>query len=56
MFWVHLDNEYLILGYASGRIQRSSIQILQRDEVKIKVSRYNSTRGINSTTRIRMIK
>ncbi|KAL2942457.1 Translation initiation factor IF-1 chloroplastic [Bienertia sinuspersici] len=37
MFWVRLDNEDLILGYVSGRIRR--------DRVKIKVSRYDSTRG-----------
>nr|UTM07988.1 translational initiation factor 1 [Polygonatum sibiricum]WEW64495.1 translational initiation factor 1 [Polygonatum sibiricum]WHN63922.1 translation initiation factor 1 [Polygonatum sibiricum] len=42
---VHLDNEDLILGYISGRIRRSLIRILPGDRVKIKISRYDSTRG-----------
>nr|QFV19023.1 translational initiation factor 1 [Callianthemum alatavicum] len=33
------------LGYVSGRILRSFIQILPGDRVKIEVSRYDSTRG-----------
>nr|YP_010617853.1 translation initiation factor 1 [Ruscus aculeatus]WAW82451.1 translation initiation factor 1 [Ruscus aculeatus] len=40
-----LDNEDLILGYISGRIQRSLIRILPGDRVKIEISRYDSTRG-----------
>ncbi|PIN15154.1 hypothetical protein CDL12_12212 [Handroanthus impetiginosus] len=45
MFRVRLDNEDLILGYVSGQIRRSFIQILRGDKVKIKVSHYDSTRG-----------
>nr|YP_010880646.1 translational initiation factor 1 [Callitriche hermaphroditica]WHU54433.1 translational initiation factor 1 [Callitriche hermaphroditica] len=42
---VRLDNEDLILGYVSGKIRRSFIRILPGDNVKIEVSRYDSTRG-----------
>ena len=42
---VRLDNEDVILGYVSGKIQRSFIRILPGDRVKIEVSRYDSTRG-----------
>nr|ADI88613.1 translational initiation factor 1 [Dioscorea esquirolii]ADI88616.1 translational initiation factor 1 [Dioscorea pentaphylla]ADI88622.1 translational initiation factor 1 [Dioscorea kamoonensis]ADI88625.1 translational initiation factor 1 [Dioscorea melanophyma]ADI88637.1 translational initiation factor 1 [Dioscorea menglaensis]ADI88640.1 translational initiation factor 1 [Dioscorea delavayi] len=45
MFRIRLDNEDLILGYVSGRIQRSFIRILPGDRVKIEVSRYDSTKG-----------
>ena len=45
MFRVRLDNEDLILGYASGRIRRSFIRILPGDRVKIEVSRYDSSKG-----------
>nr|YP_009477334.1 translational initiation factor 1 [Pleonotoma albiflora]AVM81878.1 translational initiation factor 1 [Pleonotoma albiflora] len=45
MFRVRLDNEDLVLGYVSGKIRRSSIQILTGDKVKIELSRYDSTRG-----------
>nr|YP_009569886.1 translation initiation factor 1 [Microtea debilis]QBC68166.1 translation initiation factor 1 [Microtea debilis] len=45
MFWIRLDNEDLILGYALGKIRRSSIRILPGDRVKIEISRYDSTRG-----------
>nr|YP_009559072.1 translational initiation factor 1 [Corallorhiza cf. striata 'CA']QBA91146.1 translational initiation factor 1 [Corallorhiza cf. striata 'CA'] len=45
MFRVRLDNEYLILGYISGKIRRSFIRILTGDRVKIEMSRYDSTRG-----------
>nr|QJS33102.1 translational initiation factor 1 [Pterocarya stenoptera]QJS33187.1 translational initiation factor 1 [Pterocarya macroptera var. insignis]WDE75520.1 translation initiation factor 1 [Pterocarya stenoptera] len=42
---IRLDNEDRILGYGSGRIRRSFIRILLEDRVKIKISRYDSTKG-----------
>ncbi|KAL4192310.1 hypothetical protein AMTRI_Chr06g193680 [Amborella trichopoda] len=45
MFQVRFDNGDLVLGYVSGRIRHSFIQILPGDRVKIEVSRYHSTRG-----------
>nr|AVM84523.1 translational initiation factor 1 [Adenocalymma validum] len=45
MFRVRLDNEDLVLGYVSGKMRRSSIQILPGDKVKIELSHYDSTRG-----------
>nr|YP_010565541.1 translation initiation factor 1 [Yoania prainii]UZA66653.1 translation initiation factor 1 [Yoania prainii] len=45
MFQVRLDNENLIIGYISGRIQHSFIRILIGDKVKVEISCYNSTRG-----------
>nr|YP_010574146.1 translational initiation factor 1 [Caladium lindenii]UZH93991.1 translational initiation factor 1 [Caladium lindenii] len=43
MFRVPLDNENLILGYVSRRIQRGFIRVLPGDRVKIEVSSYDST-------------
>nr|WQH58955.1 translational initiation factor 1 [Ludwigia hexapetala]WQH59040.1 translational initiation factor 1 [Ludwigia hexapetala] len=45
MLRFHLDNEDLILGSVSGRIQQSFslIRILREDRVKIEASRYAST-------------
>nr|YP_010164753.1 translation initiation factor 1 [Semiaquilegia guangxiensis]QRN71314.1 translation initiation factor 1 [Semiaquilegia guangxiensis] len=37
MFRVRVNNEDLILGYASGRIRRNFIQILPGDRVKMEV-------------------
>ncbi|KAL4179634.1 hypothetical protein AMTRI_Chr13g121040 [Amborella trichopoda] len=45
MFQVRLDNGDLVIGYVSGRIQRSFIRILPGERVKIEVSRYDSTWG-----------
>ncbi|KAK1409085.1 hypothetical protein QVD17_35610 [Tagetes erecta] len=45
MFWVRLENGDIVLGYISGKIRRNSIRILPGDNVKIEVSRYDSTRG-----------
>nr|YP_010565516.1 translation initiation factor 1 [Yoania japonica]UZA66603.1 translation initiation factor 1 [Yoania japonica]UZA66628.1 translation initiation factor 1 [Yoania japonica] len=45
MFQVRLDNEDLIIGYISGRIQHSFIRILIGDKVKVEISCYNLTRG-----------
>nr|YP_009942206.1 translation initiation factor 1 [Quercus virginiana]QOC71329.1 translation initiation factor 1 [Quercus virginiana] len=42
---IHLDNEDRILGYGSGRIQRSFIRIPTEDRVKIERSHYDSTKG-----------
>uniref|UniRef100_A0A8S0XJH2 Translational initiation factor 1 n=1 Tax=Spirodela intermedia TaxID=51605 RepID=A0A8S0XJH2_SPIIN len=43
MFWLHLDNENLILAYLLGRIRHGFIQILPVDKVKIEISTYDST-------------
>ncbi|MGG6712823.1 UNVERIFIED_CONTAM: translation initiation factor IF-1, partial [Salmonella enterica subsp. enterica serovar Weltevreden] len=40
MFRIRLDTDDLILGYVSGRIQRSFIRILPGDRIKVEVSRY----------------
>ncbi len=62
---VLLDNEDLVLGYASGKIQICFIRILLRDRVKMEVSRYDLTKenvlyrlhnNIDYTTTIRMIR
>nr|YP_010313624.1 translational initiation factor 1 [Primula smithiana]UNA62747.1 translational initiation factor 1 [Primula smithiana] len=45
MFRALLDNEDLNLGYISGKIRHSFIQILPGDRVKIKVRHSDSTRG-----------
>ncbi|YP_009733788.1 translational initiation factor 1 (chloroplast) [Quercus robur] len=45
MLRIHLDNEDRILGYGSGRIQRSFIRIPTEDRVKIERSHYDSTKG-----------
>uniref|UniRef100_UPI0030FE6376 translation initiation factor 1 n=1 Tax=Primula sinuata TaxID=3043452 RepID=UPI0030FE6376 len=45
MFGALLDNEDLNLGYISGKIRHSFIQILPEDRVKIKVRHSDSTRG-----------
>nr|YP_010266050.1 InfA [Rubus occidentalis]UHY94998.1 InfA [Rubus occidentalis] len=45
MFRVRLDNENLILGFASGRVQRNFIRILPVNRIKIVVSSYDSTKG-----------
>nr|YP_009650686.1 translation initiation factor 1 [Rubus hybrid cultivar]QCF39957.1 translation initiation factor 1 [Rubus hybrid cultivar] len=45
MFRVRLDNENLILRFASGRVQRNFIRILPVNRIKIVVSSYDSTKG-----------
>ncbi len=45
MLRIHFDNEDRILGYGSGRIQRSFIRIPTEDRVKIERSHYDSTKG-----------
>lgn len=52
MLRIHLDNEDRILGYGSGRIQRSFIRIPTEDRVKIERSHYDSTKG-NIVSRLR---
>nr|WIF27716.1 translation initiation factor 1 [Androsace erecta] len=44
MFWVHLDNEGLFLGYVSGKIRHNFIRILPADRVKV-VFNLNIFRG-----------
>nr|YP_010581437.1 translation initiation factor 1 [Triphyophyllum peltatum]UZT27842.1 translation initiation factor 1 [Triphyophyllum peltatum] len=45
LFLVLLDNEKLVLGHVSGRMQRRFIRIQPGDRVKIELSWYDSTRG-----------
>lgn len=44
MLRIRLDNEDLVLGYASEKARRGFIRIPPGDRVKIEVSAYDSTR------------
>nr|ARD04808.1 translation initiation factor 1 [Comarum salesovianum] len=44
IFRVRLDNENLILGFASGKVKRNFIHIPPVNRIKILVSYYDSTK------------
>jgi translation initiation factor IF-1 len=44
-FKVRLDNGHIIIAYASGRIWKHSIRIIEGDRVKVEISPYDLTKG-----------
>ena len=44
-FRVELANGHLVLAYASGKIRRFFIRVLQGDRVLVELSPYDLTRG-----------
>ena len=45
MYRVKLDNDHMVLAYASGRIKKNKIKILTNDKVDVEMSPYDSTKG-----------
>lgn len=44
-FRVQLENGHIILAYASGRMVKNRIRVLQGDKVKIEMTPYDLTKG-----------
>lgn len=44
-FRVQLENGHTILAYASGRMVKNRIRVLQGDKVKIEMTPYDLTKG-----------
>ena len=45
MYRVKLDNDHMVLAYASGRIKKNKIKILTNDKVDVEMSPYDLTKG-----------
>ena len=45
MFKVKLENDHVLLAYASGKIKKNKIKILQGDKVEVEISPYDLTKG-----------
>ncbi len=44
-FRVQLDNGHIVLAYASGKMSKFKIRVLQGDRVALEVSPYDFSRG-----------
>lgn len=42
---VRLDNDHTVLAYASGRMKKNRIRILEGDRVTVQVTPYDLTKG-----------
>lgn len=45
MYRVRLENNHDITAYASGKIKKNKIKILQGDKVEVAISPYDLTKG-----------
>ena len=45
MYRVKLENDHIVLAYASGRIKKNKIKILTNDKVDVEMSPYDLTKG-----------
>jgi len=45
MYRVKLDNDHMVLAYASGKIKKNKIKILMNDTVDVEMSPYDLTKG-----------
>jgi translation initiation factor IF-1 len=45
MYRVELENKHKVTAYASGKIKKNKIKILQGDSVEVEISPYDLTKG-----------
>ena len=45
MFKVQLENEHVIMCYASGKIRQYKIRVITGDKVTVEISPYDLTKG-----------
>jgi translation initiation factor IF-1 len=45
MYRVKLENNHIVLAYASGKIKKNKIKIVMNDRVDVEISPYDLTKG-----------
>jgi translation initiation factor IF-1 len=44
-FRIKLENNHVVLGYASGKMRQNDIKVILGDKVEIEITPYDLTRG-----------